>query len=160
MPFSREQILEQDRACRVYQAGADAALEAWGARAPQPIVSDDPAYPERYRRDLLYLAKKRLPEDHELRNFQVRHIPLDAFEVVEPQIYAACKKAASRNDSVAAGEMRMVKTKNPDNNQEMISFYGQRSFIEDFKAPIRYVRGFLTEHGYWNTAGRYLHEKR
>jgi hypothetical protein len=160
MPLSREQILEQDRACRVYQARADAALEAWGVKAPAPTMSDDPSYPEKYRRDLLYLAKKRLPEDHELRNFQVKHLPLDAFAAVEPLIFDACKKAASRNDSVPPGELRMVKTKNPDNNQEMISFYGQRSFIEDFKAPIRYVRGFLTEHGYWNTAGRYLHEKR
>src|SRR5262245_51592982 len=76
MPLTREQILEQDRACRVYQARADDALKAWGMRAPGPTVSDDPRYPEKYRRDLCYLAKKRLPEGHELRNFQVKHIPL------------------------------------------------------------------------------------
>jgi len=160
MPLSRDQMLEQDRACRVYQARCDDALEAWGVRAPGPVVSDSPDYPEKYRRELLYLAKKRLPEGHELRDFQVRHLPLDAFEIVEPQIYAACKQAASRNDSVPPGEMRMVKTKNPQNGQEMISFYGRESFVKDFKAPIRYVRGFLTAHGFWNTAGRYLHEKR
>ena len=115
---------------------------------------------EKYRRDLCYLAKKRLPGDHELRNFQVKHIPLDAFEVAEPQIYAACKQAAVRNDGVPPGELRMIKTKDPQNGLEMISFYGQESFVTDFKAPIRYVRGFRTDHGYWNTAGRYLHEKR
>src|SRR5262249_56733411 len=93
---------------------------------------------EKYRRDLCYLAKKRLPEDHELRNFQVKHIPLDAFEVAEPQIYAACKQAAARNDSVPPGELRMVKTKNPDNGQEMSSFYGRRALIDDFKAPLHY----------------------
>jgi hypothetical protein len=129
MPLTREQMLEQDRACRVYQARADDALEAWGARAPGPVVSDSPDNPEKYRRELLYLAKKRLPEDHEFRNFQVKHIPLDVFEVVEPQIYAECKKAASRNDSVPPGEMRMVKTKNPQNGQEMISFYGRERLI-------------------------------
>jgi hypothetical protein len=53
MPLSREQMLEQDRACRVYQARADDALEAWGARAPGPVVSDSSDYPEKYRRELL-----------------------------------------------------------------------------------------------------------
>ena len=68
--------------------------------------------------------------------------------------------AAVRNDSVPPGELRMIKTKDPQNGLEMISFYGQESFVTDFKAPIRCVRGFRTDHGYWNTAGRYLHEKR
>ena len=58
-----------------------------------------------------YLAKKRLPEEHELRNFQVKHIPFDALEVVEPQIYSECQKAASRNDSVPSGEMRWSRRK-------------------------------------------------
>jgi len=77
MPLSRDQMLDQDRACRVYQARCDDALEAWGVRAPGPGVSDSPDYPEKYRRELLYLAKKRLPEGHELRAVQVKHVPRD-----------------------------------------------------------------------------------
>ena len=49
MPMTREQMLEQDRACRVYQARADDALEAWGARAPGPVVSDSPDWQPRRR---------------------------------------------------------------------------------------------------------------
>jgi len=101
--LNREQMLQQDQSLRAYQQRADDAFSTWGFRAPAPSLSDDPRYPERYRRELLYLAKKRLPENHELRKFQVKHIPFDAFQVVEPQIYQPCREAACRPDSVPMG---------------------------------------------------------
>jgi hypothetical protein len=175
MPMTREQILQREAACRVFQERADDVLSTWGVRAPAPVVSTDPDYPERYRRELAYMIKKRLPENVELfgvlpdpkqkvnttdfLNMQVKSIPFSVFEVIEPQLYRAGKIAGTRNDSVPKGEMRMVEKVNPQNGQKFIEFYGTRSFVHDFKAPFRYVRGFLTNHGYWNTAGRYVHEK-
>jgi len=73
MAMTREQLLQQDAACRVFQARADAALETWGIRAPPPISTELPGYAEAYRRELAYMAKKRLPEDHELRKVDVVH---------------------------------------------------------------------------------------
>jgi hypothetical protein len=173
MPMTREQILQQEAACRVYQARADDALEPWGIRAPAPVLSDDPGYPEEYRRDLLYMAKKRLPKDVEmtgltsnpkeimntsyLRALKVRSVPLAAFEIFEPQIYAACKQAGNRNDSAPEGEMRMVEKIDPQNGRKFNEFLGTRSFIHDLKPPVRRVLGFLQSNGrYWNTGGRYL----
>ena len=100
--MTREQILRQDAALRVYQERADAALAPWGIRAPPPTVSDDPAYAEKYRRNLAAIAKYCLPEDHALRNYNLKNptkTPLDIFEVVEPQVFQACRDSALRNDT-------------------------------------------------------------
>ena len=128
--LTREQMLQQDQALRFYQARADDALSTWGIRAPGPVLSDDPQYPEQYRRQLAYLAKKRLPGDHELRQFQVKHCPRDVFEAVEPQIFAVCKETGHSNDSVPPGQMRMVETRDPQNGQRIINFYGQEKLCE------------------------------
>jgi hypothetical protein len=139
MSITRDQILQLEHVCRVYQARADDALQPWAVRAPPPVAVNSPEYVEKYRRELAYLAKKRLPENHELRNFQVKHIPLDALEVVEPQIYAACKKAAARNDSVPLGEMRRVEEVD-GNGMKIVKWIGQRSFVHDFTIPGRRAR--------------------
>src|SRR5215831_20465355 len=117
MPMTREQILQQEAACRVYQARADEALEPWGIRASAPVLSDNPDYPEEYRRELVYQCKKRLPENVEmtglradnpqekmntsvLRDLKIRSrtkTPLPVLEIFEPQIYEACKRSATRN---------------------------------------------------------------
>ena len=156
MPMTREQVLQQDAALRAFQQRADDALSTWGVRAPAPVFNDDPGYGERYRRDLVYLAKKRLPEDHELRKFQVKHCPREVFEVVEPQIFAACKATGTSNDSVAPGTMRMVESRDPQNGQRIINFYGQESFVKEFTRPGRRVVSFLTSHGFVDASGRAL----
>jgi hypothetical protein len=156
MPMSREQILEQDRALRTYQRRADDALEPWGLRAPPPMSTDLPGYAEAYRRELLLMAKRRLPEDHDLRTVQVRKMPLDALEIFEPQILAACKEAGSRNDSVAPGEERIYTRVNPENGHKENTFLRRDSFINDFKSPIRRVASFRIGQAFVDASGRGL----
>jgi hypothetical protein len=153
--LNREQMLHQDQALRAYQARADDALSTWGLRAPAPTLSDDPRYPERYRRELLYLAKKRLPEDHQLRKFQVKHIPFDAFQVVEPQIYQACREAAYRPDSVPLGEMRRVEERD-SNGMRVVKWIGQEHFVKQMGRPGRRVISFNTSNGPVAASGQFL----
>src|SRR6516162_5894853 len=103
--MSRDQLLQMQSSARVYQARADSVFQEWGFRAPAPVIGQDP---EDYRRDLAVVAKKQLPYGHELRKLKLWKMPRDAFEVMEQQVYAACREAASRPDSVAPGEMREV----------------------------------------------------
>jgi hypothetical protein len=153
--LTREQILQQDAALRVYQARADSALEPWGVRAPPPVMSDDPRYPEQYRRKLAYLAKKRLPEDHELRTFQVKHIPLDVLETVEPQIFRACRDSAHRPDSVPPGQMRRVE-QTDQNGLKIVSWIGAESFVKELGRPGRRVVSFRIDQGFVDASGRAL----
>src|SRR6516225_11086200 len=155
MAMTREQLLQQDAACRVFQARADAALETWGIRAPPPISTELPGYAEAYRRELAYMAKKRLPEDHELHKVQVRRCPLDALTIFEPQIYAACKEAGTRPDSVAPGEERIHTHINQQNGHKELTFLRRDSFINDFKAPVRRVASFRTPQGPVDASGRF-----
>jgi hypothetical protein len=53
-----------------------------------------------YRRKLAIQAKRLLPYDHELRGVQIKRMPNDAFEVLEPQILRACRDTAARDDTV------------------------------------------------------------
>jgi hypothetical protein len=145
--MTREQLLQQDAACRVFQARADAALETWGIRAPPPVSTDIPGYPEHYRRELVLMAKRRLPSGHDLASVQVRKMPLDALEIFEGQIYAACKEAGTRCDSVAPGEERIHERVNPQNGHKELTFLRRDSFVHDFKAPVRRVVSFLTPQG-------------
>jgi hypothetical protein len=64
--------------------------------------------------------------------------------------------AGTRPDSAAPGELREVVHINPANGQKTVEFKGTRSFVWDFKAPIRFVRGFRTDQGYMNTTGQFL----
>ena len=156
MPMTRDQILQQDAACRIFQARADAALETWGIRAPPPMSTGLANYPELYRRELVLMAKKRLPEDHDLRTVQVRRCPLDALEIFEGQIYAACKEAGTRNDSVAPGEERIHERVNPQNGYKELTFLRRDSFINDFKSPVRRVASFRIGQNFVDASGRGL----
>ena len=88
---------------------------------------------------------------------QLRRCSIKNFE---DEIYPRARAAAKRLDSVAQGEERAIRHVDPINGHKSVTFLRRDHFVTDFKAPIRRVRGFLTPHGYWNTAGRYLHEKR
>src|SRR6516225_5064138 len=128
---THDQYLRVLSACREYQARADDAASAWGIRAPAPAPDGTLEYADEYRRDLIYQAKMRLPDNHELRKVKVRSVsgcPESILNVFEQDIYAASKAAASRNDTVPLGTMRQIETYDPQNGQKIISFYGQESF--------------------------------
>ena len=154
--MTREQLLQQDASCRVFQARADAALETWGIRAPPPISTDIPGYPEAYRRELLLMAKRRLPEGHDLRTVQVRRCPMDALEIFEGQIYAACKEAGTHNDSVPPGEERIITRINPENGHKENIFLRRDCFTNDFKSPLRRVASFILNGTHVDGSGRAL----
>jgi hypothetical protein len=150
---SREHLLEVQAAARTYQARADDAFQSWNIHAPAYVAGESL---DDYRRRLADLAQRQLPDDHELRRLRLRALPDDAFAGFEPQIFTACKEAGNRPDSAAPNELRAVERVNPENGQKMIEFLGTRSFIHDFKAPVRYVRGFRTDQGYVTTTGTFL----
>jgi hypothetical protein len=124
---SRENLMALQATARAYQARADASLDTWGIRAPGPVAGESL---DDYRRNLLILAKKRLPEDHELRRITVRQLPSSALTVFEDQIYPACKQAAYRPDSVPVGELRQVEEVDA-NGLKIVKFVGQECFVKD-----------------------------
>jgi hypothetical protein len=156
---NRDQYDRVLAACRVYQSRADDCAAAWGLSAPRPAPDGRLEYADEYRRDLIYQAKMRLPDGHELRKVKVRSVsgcPESILNVFEQDIYAASKQAASRNDTVPLGEMRMVETRDPQNGQRIISFYGQESFVKQMNRPGRRVLSFNTSNGPVDAGGRFL----
>jgi len=156
---SREHVLDRQSVMRQYQARADDALQPWGERAPAPVADESV---DEYRVRLVKIVQKRLPEGDEYREMPMRKTQRqspEAFTNFETEIYPRARAAAGRLDSVAQGEERAITHVDPINGHKSVTFLRRESFVTDFKAPIRYVRGFLTKHGYYNTAGRYLHEK-
>jgi hypothetical protein len=145
--MTRDQLLQMQASARVYQARADSVFQEWGFRAPAPSFGQDA---QDYRRDLAVMAKKQLPYGHELRKIKLWNLPRDVFETLEPQVYNACREAASRPDSVPPGEMREVVKINPQNGHKEIHFLGRDSFVKDFTRPGRRVVSFM--HRY-NTSG-------
>jgi hypothetical protein len=61
-----------------------------------------------YRRRLLILAKRQLPDGHQLRKVQIKALPSEAVPIFEKQIYPAARDAAYRPDSVPLGQLREV----------------------------------------------------
>jgi hypothetical protein len=129
---SREHLMQVQATARAYQARADTALDPWGIRAPSPVAGEPL---DAYRRNLLILAKKQLPEDHELRRVTVRQLPSSALSPFEDQIYAACKDAAYRPDSVPPGNLRRVEEVDA-NGLKIVKFVGQECFVKEFTRPV------------------------
>jgi hypothetical protein len=103
------------------------------------------------------LAQRQLPEGAELRRLKLKVLNDDVFVTFEPQqLYEATKEAGKRNDSAAPGQMRMVEEINPQNGHKIIKWLGTRSFIHDFKSPVRFVRSFWSEQGRVTTSRGYL----
>jgi hypothetical protein len=139
--LTRDQMLRQEAALRQFQQRADDALIHWGLRAPAPAPDGSLEYGDSYRRKLLRMARDHLPLDHPLHITGIdKHMPMSVLATWEPQIYEASKQMGMSNDSAPPGQMRMVETRDPNNGQRIINFYGRRSFIEDLKAPVRYAR--------------------
>jgi hypothetical protein len=125
MGMTYEQRMQMQRACVTFQERADAIFQHFGLTAPAPVVSDDAGYADTYRRKLARMARNQLPENHELRQARINSdLRADAFNALEPLIYAACMEAA-KHPYVQPGVMRTVKTKNPDNGQVTNTFHGE-----------------------------------
>ena len=135
--LNREQLMQVQNSARVYQERADNSLQPWGLRAPHPVIGEEI---DGYRRKLLIQAKKQLPDDHPLRGVQIRQLANDALDVLEPQIYDACHKAARRADTVPEdAPLRRVETRDA-NGLTIVDWVGRRSFVHDFNRPGRLAR--------------------
>src|SRR5262245_25886090 len=141
---SRDHLLEVQATARAYQQRADSAFEPWNMRAP-PLMAGESL--DGYRRRLAKLAKKQLPDDHQLRGVTINKLEDDTFAAFEPQFFAACKEAGTRPDSAPLGRLREITRVDPANGQKFIDFVGERSFVWDFKAPTRRVVSFTTDDG-------------
>jgi hypothetical protein len=149
MPMTQEQALEVQRRCRVYQERADQVFEPWGFRAPEAVIGEDPGD---YRRRLALLAKKQLPDDHRLRQVQVRRMDDETLNAIEPQLFQACRTEAFNPNTVKPGEFRRVTQTHPDGYKE-VRFVGPRSFVFDMGRPGRRVVSFLHQ---YDASGRTL----
>jgi hypothetical protein len=149
MTLSHDQQMRMQASARVYQQKYDDALAAWDLRAPAPTLGEPIT---EYRAKLAILAKKQVPEDHEMRRVQYRRLDTAVFDNFEPQLLTAVQRAAYDASSVPVGQYRRV-VEVDSNGLKIVKWIGQRSFTDDFKAPVRRVISFLTPHGRVNAAG-------
>jgi len=150
--MTRDQLLQMQASARVYQERFDNALSPWDQRAPAPVLGEDI---DVYRRNALLKMKRLLPDDHELRNIQIRKMPTDVLNVFEPQILQACKAEAYNASSVPPGEMRRV-VEVDSNGMKIVKWIGQESFVKDMGRPGRRVTSFRTSQGFVDGSGRPL----
>jgi hypothetical protein len=91
-------------------------------------------------------GKRLLPDNHEPRAVQYRALDDNAFAALEPQLLRAVAAAARDNDSVPAdGPLREIVEQTPTG--PIHRFLGTRSFVHDYKAPVRRVLKFYTSQG-------------
>jgi hypothetical protein len=120
------------------QAVYDDVFMNWGFPAPQARIDE---FPIEYRRRMAAQAQILVPNSQdkpapgvasysELRNIKLDRLDDPTFFAFEPQYQVAAKAAAERNDSVPLGEIRTVKTTNPENGQVIYKSYGQESFVK------------------------------
>lgn len=153
MPMSREQLLYQQAAARTFQEKYDSALQPWGVRANAPVLGQDI---DDYRRDHLVRLKKLLPNDHELRQLQIRRSPADALNTLEPQILAAASDSAWRADAVPPGRIERRESVDGNTGRKIVHWLGQQSFVKDMGRPGRRVTSFRVDGGYVGADGRPL----
>jgi hypothetical protein len=149
MALSYDQAMRMQASARVYQQRYDYALAPWDLRAPAPTLGEPIT---EYRAKLAILAKKQLPEDHEMRKIQYRRMDTEIFDRFEPDLLKAVQRAAYDASSVPVGQYRRIVVAD-GNGLKIVKWIGQRSFTDDFKAPVRRVISFLTPHGRVNAAG-------
>jgi hypothetical protein len=136
--LTHDQQIYQQQSARLFQERYERALEPWNRRAPSPVLSQSV---EDYRRETLVKIKRLLPDDHELRNIQVRRMPSDALEVFDPQLCQACKEEAYNPNTVPRGEFRIVPEVD-SNGMRIYRFVGQESFVKQMGRPGRRVKSF------------------
>jgi hypothetical protein len=138
MPMNQEQLLEVQQRLRAYQERADKVFEPWGLQAPAPVVGEDPGD---YRRRLAILAKRQLPDNHKLRQLQIRRLDDETLNAFEPQIYQACRTEAMNPNTIPPGQFRMVTQTHRDGYKEN-RFIGPVSFVKDMSIIRGRVTGF------------------
>jgi hypothetical protein len=143
MSLSHDQLMRMQAAGRVYQLRYDDALSPWDMRAPGPTLGEDIT---EYRAKLAILAKKQLPEGHEMRKVQYRRLDTDIFDRFEPGLLQAVRQAAYDPTSVPAGEFRRV-VEVDSNGMKMVRWIGQESFVKAMGRPGRRVLSFNTSNG-------------
>jgi hypothetical protein len=151
--MSRDQLLRQQASSRVLQERYDNCLSAWGARADAKPLSHDV---DDYRRDHLVRIKKLLPENHELRKVQVRSLPSDALNVLEPQILKAASDSAFRPDAVPRGHIERRESIDGNSGRKIVHWLGQESFVKEMGRPGRRVTSFRVDGHYVAADGRPL----
>src|SRR5262249_62147850 len=134
MPLTREQLLQQQASGRVYQEQFDNAFQPWGVRAGAPVLGESI---NSYRRKELIKAKRLLPDDHELRQVQIRQMPSDVLDVFQTQILKACKEAAYRPDTIPMDAPLRRGEEVDANCLKIVKWIGQRSLVHEFTPPGR-----------------------
>jgi hypothetical protein len=154
MPMTDIQLKAQQNAIRQYQALYDDVLRTVGRRAPEPTLGqrcDD------YRREALRMMKQTyLPRNHELFRVQMRALPDDALNVIEPQVLAAVPIEANNPIHVPFGELKKIEEVDPYGQVKQIKFIGQQSFVAQMGRPGRRVVSFNTPNGPMSASGGYL----
>jgi hypothetical protein len=130
---SRDNLIEYQARARAMQERCDDSLQPWGIRAPALVAGESLG---QYRRRLLILAKRQLPDSHQLRQVQVRQLESDALKVFEPRIYAECRRAAYSADSVPPGQLRCIEERD-HNGMKINRFIGPTWFGVEFCRPGR-----------------------
>jgi hypothetical protein len=143
MSLSHDQAMRMQASARVYQQRYDDALQSWNLRAPAPVLGEPIA---EYRAKLAILAKKQLPEDHEMRKVQYRRLDAAIFDNFEPQLLTAVSRAAYDPSSVPLGQFRIV-PETDSNGMRMNRFIGQEHFTKQMGRPGRRVVSFNTPNG-------------
>jgi hypothetical protein len=144
--LNHDQIVQEQAAARILQERYDMALQPWDRRAPEPVLGE--SY-DSYRRKTLIRMKRLLPDDHKLRKVQVNQMDETVLKIFEPQIMSACREAAYDPTTVPTEpgpdgrvQFRRV-TERDQNGMTIVKYIGPRSFVEDFKAPVRRVKSFM-----------------
>jgi hypothetical protein len=138
-----------DRA-REHQAEFNDVFAEWPMEAPS-ILADEGV--REYERRLAKLAKRQLPVSNEIRRkVQVNQLADDAFKVIKPQIYAACKEAIYDPQTVPPGQLRMLEVKD-GNRLKYRTFIGQDWFgkVDGLCRPGRHARFYQSYPGWDRT---------
>jgi hypothetical protein len=148
--LTRDQLLQVNAVARSYQAIYDEAFKSWGVRAPAPAYCDSVEAVGEFRRNLAVQAKRLLPFSEarvdpgeptfgDLRRVQYRRMADDALAAVEPSLLKAVAAAGKRNDSVPPDAPLREIHERGENGEHVIRFLGTKSFVHDFKPPVRRV---------------------
>jgi hypothetical protein len=153
--LTREQQLKLVGAARHYQSQFNDAYQSWGVNAEAPVLSDSVTAVDDYVRNECVRAKKLLPMTDvrsapgeptfgELRRVQYRQLDHDALGVLMPSLLKAVSAAGKRNDSIPFDAPLREIHERDENGSHVVRFLGQRSFVHDYKAPVRRVISFNT----------------
>jgi membrane protein involved in colicin uptake len=118
------------------QARADSVFSGFGKRAPRPLDGENETL---YRRRL---ARELQKTTKEWRDFDISLLSGKSFEQIEEKIYTDAMVAANHPEDLPEGEIRAIRTTDPDTGHRVTKFVGNASFVRQFKQPARVVGAF------------------